>query len=334
MKQIVSIVIGYLILLISAFANANDSIARVGAGGISLLKSEDIRMVREVLEISTKAIKVNYLFKNETNKDIQTVVAFPLPPYRWNSGESMTESNVRPLRSFTTQVGGKKVATTIARKAMAKNKDVTSQLREIGLSDSQIFETFAHCLDDGSENKFELCNVSSAQLGLLEQLGDWEIHETAFREQLFPANAEIDVLHEYAPLVGASYDIPYQKGFGYVSDMLVKSESSEACVDDRTRSAIQKRVNSLVEHGARNVWVTLKEVEYILGTGRNWKGAITNFTLILKKDSPEQFISLCFPGKPKRVGHSILKFTQENFIPQDKLIVYFYDVIADPEAIQ
>ncbi len=214
---------------------------------------------------------------------------------------------------------------------MAKGKDVTSVLREIGLSDLQIFETFAHCLDDGSEKKFELCDVSPVQLRSLEQLGHWEIHETALREQLFPANTEIDVLHEYSPLVGASYGIPYQEGFGYVSNILLKSESSEACVDDGMRRSIQKRINSLVDHGAKNVWVTLKEVEYILGTGRNWKGPIANFTLILKKDSPEQFISLCFPGKPKRIGNSILEFTQENFIPQDKLVVYFYDVIADPE---
>ena len=253
MKQIIWIVFGCLTLLISAFANANDSIARVGVGGISLLKSEDIRMVREVLEISTKVIRVDYRFRNETNKDIQTVVAFPLPSYRWNAGESMDESNVHPLRSFTTQVGGQKVATTLARKAMAKGKDVTSQLREIGLSNSQIFETFAHCLDDGSEKKFELCGVTSAQLRSLEQLGDWEVHETALRKQLFPANMEIEVLHEYTPLVGASYGIPYQEGFGDVSDILVKSESSEACVDNVTRSAIQKRINSLVNHGAKNV---------------------------------------------------------------------------------
>lgn len=326
MKRIAWIIWGWMALLISVSANANDSIARVGAGGITFLKSEDIRMAQEVLEISTKSIRVKYRFQNDSDKDIQATVAFPMPPYRWNAGESASDINIKPFRPFATQVNGHSVATKIAKRAMIKGEDVTSLLYKIGLTDQQIFETFAHCPDDGSEKKFELCGISKNQETLIKKLGDWDVSETALWEQVFPANKKINVLHEYTPLVGESYGIPYQKGFGNVSDILVKPENSEACVDDGVQSAIQRRVKSLADYGAKEVWVWLKEVEYILGTGRNWKGPIADFKLRIKKDSPDQFISLCFPGKPRRIGETVFEFSQKNFIPQDKLIIYFYNV--------
>ena len=107
---------------------------------------------------------------------------------------------------------------------------------------------------------------------------------------------------------------------------LVKAESKEACFDQGLHNVIQHRVKSLADHSTNDVWVWLKEVEYILGTGRNWKGPIADFKLIIKKDSPDQLVSLCFPGKPKRIGDTEIEFAQLNFIPQDKLVVYFYNV--------
>lgn len=326
LQLIVVQLIGGLLFLFIATAHANDSIARVATGGISFLKSEDIRMKQEVLEISTNMIRVRYRFLNEKNTDIQTTVAFPMPAYGWNTGESGSYANMHPLRPFFTWVNGRSVPTTIDKRAMIEGRDVTNALREIGLNDIQIFETFAHCTDDGTEKKFELCGLTKNQVESIKKLGDWTVYETALWEHIFPTHEEIEVLHKYSPLIGESYSIPYQKGFGYLSSMLVNPNNSEACVDDGVRKAIKKRVESLVNHGAKNVWVRLKEVEYVLGTGKNWKGAISDFKLRIVKESPDQLVSLCFPGKPKHVGRTVLEFSQNDFIPQDKLVIYFYTV--------
>ena len=85
----------------------------------------------------------------------------------------------------------------------------------------------------------------------------------------------------------------------------------------------------MVDQGAKNVSVSLSEVEYVLGTGKNWKGPITDFKLRIKKNSPDQVVSLCFPGKPKRDGDTILAFSQKHFTPQDKLIVFFYNIFGE-----
>ena len=53
-----------------------------------------------------------------------------------------------------------------------------------------------------------------------------------------------------------------------------------------------------------------------------WKGPISDFRLIIKKDSADQLVSLCFPGQPKKIGNSIV-FSIRDFVPADDLVVYF-----------
>jgi hypothetical protein len=328
------ILIAIVILVWGVQAPANDSTARVGAGGITFLKNDNIRMVEEVLEISTKTIRVRYRFLNESDQDIRTTVAFPMPPYGWNPDVSASDRNIRPLKSFKVRVDGHSVPTKISQKALIGEVDVTDQLRKIGLTESQIFETFGGCTLDGGIIK---CGLTKTQEAKVAQLGGknvhpgWKVAETAYWEQVFPSRKEIEVIHEYPPFVGYIYDLPCQKGFGCELERIPipwNKDSSEACLDEGTRQAIDKRIKSYVEKGATTVMVYLNDVEYILGTGRNWKGPIGNFKLRIEKGSPDELISLCLPGKPERIGPSTIEFSHSNFIPQDKLVIYFYSVTA------
>lgn len=314
---------------------ANDSIARVGAGGITLEKNNHIRMIKEVLEISTIAIRVHYRFLNETSQDIRTTVAFPMPPYGWNPGFSNSDENVRPLASFNIWVDGRKVPTQQNRVALIRGVDATEKLRKIGLSESQIFETFGDC--QVNDNQTIKCGLSEVQNAEIARLGggyaNWKVAETAYWEQVFPAKEEIEVIHEYQPFTGMSYGMPYQSGHGYVGASIhnagMEKDLTEVCLDKNTQQAISKRVDSLVAKGKTNVWVGLKDVEYILGTGRNWKGPIKEFKLVIKKDAPEQIVTLCFPGKPKRTSPTTIEFAHHDFVPQDKLVVYFYSIVGE-----
>jgi hypothetical protein len=332
MRHCFKLVIALIIFILQLPAEANDTTARVAAGGITFLKNDQIRLAQEILEISTKMIRVRYRFLNESDRDIRTVVAFPMPLYGWNPGVSAFDSNEKPLSSFVARVDGHSVTTTKTRRAIIGERDVTEHLRKIGLSDTQIFKTFGDCTPDGK------CGFTKTQEEKLKQLAGtehrfppWKVAETIYWEQVFPAGKEIEVLHEYPPFVGMAYTAPYQKGFGYVSDIPPASgdkDSREACLDVGTNQAIHKRIKSHVENGATMVYVAIEDVEYILGTGRNWKGPITDFRLRIEKDSSDQIISFCFPGIPKRVGSSTLEFSYSNFVPQDKLVVYFYIVDA------
>ncbi|MDO8699602.1 MAG: DUF4424 family protein [Rhodoferax sp.] len=328
-------------LVISAFSAgnsvANDSLARIGAGGVVLLKSQNIQMTQEILEISTQDIRVRYQFRNGSAKDIKATVAFPLPPFGWNAGQSMVDGNVRPMRGFKLIVDGKEVPTKMVRKAVFNNLDVTDKLRKIGLSDTQILETFGDC---DVERGCGLTDRQKRQISRIFGKGhansewpNWKVDETVYWEQVFPAGRTIEVRHEYKPFAGLTYGAPYQNhhavdgNIPWAATSESRSDSNkEACLDDGAENAITRRIDAEVRKNASWVNVTLHDVEYILGTARNWKGPILDFRLRLIKDSPDQIISLCFPGKPNKLSPTILEFSHANFVPQDKLIVHFYTV--------
>lgn len=315
-------------LLVSTFcASANDTIGRVGIGGITFEKSDQIRMVKEHLEISTSKVKVLYRFKNESNADIHTTVLFPTP------GLSFVHPEVPSYKSVTTfsvTVDGKPVTTKVHRQATYKGNDITDKLRKIGFNDEQIFKTFGG-YDYEPVNQELTWRFSEEQKNsLVSQFGKdffgkfgeprWKVDETFYWDQEFPSAREIEVTHEYSPFVGTEslgkLTVDHCEGGTCFStkEGYQYSLGGEACLDNGALAYLNK---------AKGVYVTTHGVEYILGTGRNWNGAIGDFTLRLIKNSPSQIVSLCFPGKSRKINPTMLEFKHANFVPQDKLVVYF-----------
>ena len=109
----------------------------------------------------------------------------------------------------------------------------------------------------------------------------------------------------------------------------ITSRCPVAHLSEGGRNAIIKLMTTLFKQGAKAVRVTLDDVEYVLGTGRNWKGPISDFTLDIVKATPDQIVSLCFPGKAIRVDDLTLRFQQTSFLPPERLLVYFYTVKVD-----
>ncbi len=298
-------------------AYANDSVARVGAGGLELLKTDDIEMVSEVLEISTSKIKVTYHFLNTSDKDIKTIVAFPMPAFDMGAVFSEDKRNQKPLDSFRVHANGVLVPIEKNRAFLIDNIDVTARLREIGLSDKQIFDPRFTCIDTALDlQESRDCVLTPKQINAIKDMlmrgHKWQIKETAYWEQIFPAQKDVEIVHEYRPFAGLQYS---SDGSFHEGDV--------GCLDQGTLSMIAKKLED-------NPGLAIRDVEYILGTGRNWKGPIKNFKLIIKKKDPDEVVTLCFPGKPKRTSPTTLEFVQTNFVPQDRLILLFYDFHYDP----
>src|SRR5690242_21667847 len=66
-------------VLAASAANADDTIATLAAGGLVPVKSTQIVMESEDLQISVHKITVRYVFRNTRDKDIDALVEFPLP---------------------------------------------------------------------------------------------------------------------------------------------------------------------------------------------------------------------------------------------------------------
>ena len=96
----------WVLILINTTILANDSTGYVSTGGVQYLKNKDIQMYSEDLFISKKQIKVDYQFKNLSNKDITETIIFPLPKIE-NYFESDFADTEKLLKSFKVQVSGK-----------------------------------------------------------------------------------------------------------------------------------------------------------------------------------------------------------------------------------
>lgn len=67
--------------LSAAPAFANDSIAELGTGGLILSRSDTVAMESEDLFISPEKVTVGYVFRNNTDKDVDAVVVLPMPEH-------------------------------------------------------------------------------------------------------------------------------------------------------------------------------------------------------------------------------------------------------------
>ena len=127
------------------------------------------------------------------------------------------------------------------------------------------------------------------------------------------------------PLKGMSYGYDAaDDDFAAKNPLPLQDRFEPVCLDQGGRRAVIKRIAALSAPGTSGVMVRLDEVEYILATDRNWKGPISNFTLDIVKATPDQVVSLCFRGKATRVDDLTLRFRRKNFVPPERLLVYFY----------
>jgi hypothetical protein len=118
-------------------ALADDSSAALGAGGLVLTKSADIRMASEDLTISPKRVRVRYTFINDSNRTIDTIVAFPLPDvdnYELAESPVGTTTNKTPnFVGFRLKVDGRTVVARVEEKAIYNGNDVSDAVRAQGL---------------------------------------------------------------------------------------------------------------------------------------------------------------------------------------------------------
>src|ERR1700684_3077931 len=92
-----------LLLSVTAIspALADDGTASIGAGGIILMKREPrITMAKEILTISPTKVLVDYDFRNDSDEDITTEVAFPIPAYGFPGESDMWMPNQQGFDDF------------------------------------------------------------------------------------------------------------------------------------------------------------------------------------------------------------------------------------------
>lgn len=307
-------------------SSANDSEASVPLGGLELRQSQSITMDSEDLYLSQEEVRVKYRFTNTSSKDVEALIAFPLPEYpaqeEYLNNEYFRAASPEQL-DFKTRVDGKPINLGLEYVAKLKGKNVNAALGALGIPINWLAVDYDEKLKKIPQAKL----VRAVKQGLLSPAGDsffanWTLAENITRKQLFPAGKTVTVEHSYKPSIGGS-----------VAGMLTTDRKSDYyreyaaqyCLDKSFLAGFDKRIgkskpDEYVSYYGET-WL-----DYVLKSGANWKGPIKDFRLVIDKGSTDNLVSFCMDGV-KKISPTQFEVRKTNFEPKSDLsilIVKFY----------
>jgi hypothetical protein len=308
--------IGCVVLLLLASsavsAVAESEATAIAAGGLVARGETRIVMAKEQLLIRPDKIVVDYDFRNDTNEDVTTEVAFPVPLYKDEAPQ--VSGSDQSFGGLQVWVGGKPQAYKIEIRATLGDDDVTGIL-----TDDQIdIPSFGH--HEGRTDSsgafretmrdFERLPADEqdhlVRLGLFEKDGQsagalWTVHIQYYWAQRFPAHSTVHVRQEYAPVTGLAYienaDQVFTSlltGKTYMSELGVEAgaENTAAlarfCPDRAWMTAAVSRYRALRKdtHGNADWEDALFQprwVDFLLTSANSWRVPIEDFTLIVDR---------------------------------------------------
>jgi hypothetical protein len=306
-------------------AVANDSSAEIGIGGLTLKHSASVRLDSEELTISRARVSVSYRFTNTSNKDVETLVAFPLPDQDFDIEVPVVD--FAKQLDFHTSVDGVSVPLEVLVTAEFGGKDISARLDSLGLPRIPVPDLF-----DGVVNSMsDVARKALLSEGLIVEDGNdgkqllwtakWKLHTAVTRTQVFPAGRTVRVDHSYVPYVGGSVGGLLEKQYRDEPDYV--SRKKRWCIDGDFLSTFDRRMaeGKKAEQGFRysEVWIG-----YVLKSGANWAGPIRDFRLVIDKGDPKSLVSFCGEGV-KKLDATRFEIRRKNFTPKSDLDVLLVD---------
>lgn len=324
----------FLVVGLAGPASANDSVAEIAVGGLVLTQTDAISLDSEDLSISKNEVKVAYTFTNTTDKDIETLVAFPLPDQVYDeNGEGYFRDMKKDL-AFETLIDGKSVSYDIVEQAFVEGTDITQRITALGLplngtEDAEAFNAKVKALGEADRNG--LLNdglVANAGGDDVFYAPTWNLRTTVTRKQVFPAHKTVSVQHRYAPLVGGS--VGGNLNGELRNEDWSKEHARRFCIEDSwfkgLDAMLAKRATVAFPSPYNEWWIS-----YVLSSGANWKGPIKNFRLVVDKGKPDNLVSFCAEGV-KKISPTQFEVRKTNFEPKDDLNILIVEWYAPGEG--
>ena len=308
-------------------APANDTTASTAAGGLVIERTDDIDMVSEDLFVSADEIRVRYVFRNQSPTEVETIVAFPMPPrdlsQEWGQ-------NIAYPSDFHTSVDGRPVRSTLERKAIVKGKDHTALLEQLRIPVAP---------DNIMDATKAMDRLSAAERMRLQSLGLageeefsfgpepmahhlvplWTVQDRFWWRQSFPAGRDLRVEHRYVPGAGGSVDTLLASEYVKADDPDRLAMIERYCIDkDFLAAAKRMREPNVV---LPPVWI-----DYILTTGANWRSPIGSFRLVVDKGKPGNIVSFCESGV-KKISPTQFEVRHDNWRPTRDLHVLIIEPV-------
>jgi hypothetical protein len=323
-----------VLLAVTMTSRADDGAASIAAGGVVLMKREPrIVMAKEVLSISPRRVLVDYDFRNDSDEDITTEVAFPIPAYTLDA-DSFATPKLQGFDDFKLWIAGQPVKFTTETRAFVGKRDITALLLSLKVDPGSMghfnwpangAETFRD-IDRLTENQKKRLLSAKAIAQLTDNQPLWRIEKKYHWTQTFPARAVVHIRHQYTPVLGNSNAV----GGSYVDTGKPGGPDEElptVCPTDELRRTLS---NDSKQHGHV---VSIAYVDFILTTANTWRRPIEDFTLLvdrppLSRDpnhptTPINFVSFCWNGPVTKVDANHFSAHTTNFIPTKELRIGF-----------
>lgn len=310
------------LVLSAAPALANDSTAELGTGGLILSRSDAVAMQSEDLYISPDKVTVDYVFHNNTDKDVSAIVAFPMPDIEGNPEEMPAIPNDPSdnFLGFEVTIDGAAVKPQLEQKVFALGVDISAELKAQNIPFYPFGDAARAALaklpraaaDDWVNRGIIIEDSSDDGAGMKTVYSPfWQLRSTYWWRSNFPANADVRVSHRYKPSVGSSSTVSFFSD-GKFQDPYA-AYKIRYCMDGTFENAIRKAAKDDTD-GYPKYYES--RIAYILTTGGNWAtGTIGKFKLTVDKGNAKSMVSFC-GDNVRKVGPTTFEMTAEDFYPE------------------
>jgi Domain of unknown function (DUF4424) len=315
---------GLVCLLATSLApvRANDSAAAIAAGGLELVKNDQVRMVSELLRIAPRLVEVDYVFENTSSTDVATEIAFPLPDLdqedAYNHPLNIPLKQSANFVGFQVWIDGREIKPDMEVRAFGKSGEMTDDLKRLGV--------------DLVNPAFGNPRVVDALLRL-NAISDkdntvplWTTRVSFHWSQTFPAGKRVAVRHRYRPVYGSFYN-PNNDPRTRITKHDQKL-GGQWCFDQGFNAAelrlLDRKYEAAVQDKSRNSGnVDYDNVQYVLKTGANWQGPIGHFELQIDKGGSDLISTCPIPGLQLQRAPYGFNAVANDYTPASNLDILF-----------
>lgn len=312
--------------------SANDTLAEVKTGGLIFAQSDDVSMAEEDLFISASEVRVDYVFENTSDKDVESLVAFPMPDItgRLDGDTAISDYDSDNFLHFSTVQDGRPIKANLQQRVVSLGIDVTDEFAKLGIPAMPLSPKTADALAKLSETVRKdwiargLVYPMADGAGKVDLVPLWTLRSTYWWRTVFPAKKRVSVQHRYKPAVGGTVAISFLEG-GEAKGERFEQYARKYCLDGDFVRTAQQRAREAEAGGAN---YTESWISYVLSTGSNWAGPIRRFQLTVDKGKPGNLISFC-GSNVQKIGPTTFRMTAEDFDPEKDFDIL---ILNPPEA--
>ncbi len=316
------------LMLLPTHAFADDSSATLGTGGLVLQKTDKIALVSEELYLSPTGIRISYRFRNLTNADYATTIAFPMPAFPGGGSNSTTvvpDPANDNFMKFKTVVDGQPVPSQLEQRAFLvadgqPDEEITDKLKALHISLVPTVEASEATISRLSNaQRKELVDAGFFDAGEGDYTGQpttlyplWTLRSKYWRQQTFPKGKDVIVEQSYVPVLGSQSTLSL--GSPDMGSDQLKHYRDTFCTDEAFLKAARSLYKKL---GDPNPTFQAFEqyLSYVITSGGNWAGPIGEFKLIVDKGDPKTLVSFCGDGV-KKIGPTQFEMDIKNYTPK------------------